>query len=436
MSRREANRFEEALQMEAQGRAVDERLAPLVMVARKASILSEPPPAPPHRLSPGRQRFLAEAARLRNPGTNPRKVRIRMATIPSTILTALMLVFGLLFSAGQVTAASLPGDPLYGIKLMAEEVRMATVAAPVSKAELARARAEERLDEVVLLLESGEVVNEATSLRAQEQLRAALQTAAQLHLRQATRALQRLEQGIQQRQRIMERLADGEPDTPLQILLREMERVRLHACDGQENPDRLREWLRLRDGPPPPEEGGEPGVLPVPEDDGAGAQPDPDPAPAPGGNGYADPDPDPAPVPGGDGDPNPQPDPGPKPGGNGNADPEPNPAPGPGGSGDPDPDPNPAPNPGGNGNPDPDPEPAPGPGGNGNPDPDPEPAPDPGGNGSPDPDPEPAPDPGGNGNPDPNPEPAPDPGGSGNPDPNPEPAPDPGGNGSGGGGKP
>jgi hypothetical protein len=394
MSRREANRFEEALQMEAQGRAVDERLAPLVTVARKASILAEPPPPPPHRLSPGRQRFLAEAARLGKPIANPREVRVRMATIPVTILTVLMLVFGLFLGAGQVTAESLPGDPLYGIKLRAEEVRLASITAPVSKAELMRARAQERLDEVTQLLESGQVVNEATATRAQEHLRAALQAAARLHTQQATRALERLEQGIQQRQRIMEPLAGGEPDTPVQQLLREMERVRLHACDGQENLDRLR--LRLRDGSPPPKEGGEPDVLPVPEDDGAGAQPDPDPAPAPGGNGYADPDRDPAPVRGGNGDPNPQPDPGPKPGGNGYAepDPQPDPAPNPVG-GNPDPQPDPAPNPGGGDNPDPQPHPAPNPDGGGNPDPDPAPAP--GSGGDPDPDPDPAPAPGGNG---------------------------------------
>ena len=96
-----------------------------------------------------RQRFLAEAARLRNPIANPRKVRVRMATIPSTVLTALMLVFGLVFGAGHATADSLPGDPLYGIKLMAEEVRMASVPAPAGKAELARTRSLERLDDAV-----------------------------------------------------------------------------------------------------------------------------------------------------------------------------------------------------------------------------------------------------------------------------------------------
>jgi hypothetical protein len=363
MSRREADRFEEALQMEAQGRAVDERLAPLVTVARKASILAGPPPPPPYGLSPGRQRFLAEAARLGSPITNPRKVRVRMATIPVTIMTVLMLVFGLFLGAGQVMADSLPGDPLYGIKLRAEEVRLATIAAPVSKAELMRARAQERLDEVVQLLESGRVVDEATTVRAQEHLRAALQAAAQLQVQQATRALQRLEQGIQQRQRIMERLADGEPDTPLQRLLRETERVRLHACDGQENLDRLR--LRLRDGAPPPEDDGEPGMIPAPEDAGADVHPDPDPAPDPGGKGNADPYPDPAPDPGGDGNPDPNPDPAPDPGGNGNPEPDPDPAPDPGGNGNPDPDPDPAPGPGGNGSGDPDPDPSPGSGDSG-----------------------------------------------------------------------
>jgi hypothetical protein len=425
MSRREADRFEEALQMEARGRAVDERLASLVEVARRASVLAAHPPPPPHRLAPGRQRFLAEAARLRNPSTNRRKVRIRMATIPSTVLTALMLVFGLLFSAGQVTAASLPGDPLYGIKLMAEEVRMASVAAPVSKAELTRARAEQRMDEVALLLQAGEVVNEATSLRAQEHLRAALQTAAQLHTQQATRALQRLEEGIQLRQRIMGPLADEGPDTPVQRLLREMERVRLHACDGQENldrlrerlrlpdgqetldrlrerlrlpdgqenldrlrerlrlrddqedPDRLQERLRLRDGPSAPEDDGERGVPPAPGDSNAGGQPDPDPAPAPGGNGNAEPNPDPAPAPGGKGNSDPQPDPAPDPG----PDPDPEPAPEPGGNGNAEPSPDPSPDPGCCGEPDPNPDPAPGPGGNGGGEPDPDPSPGSGGGG-------------------------------------------------------
>jgi hypothetical protein len=342
------------------------------------------------------------------------------------------LVFGLFLGAGQVAADSLPGDPLYGIKLMAEEVRMASVAAPASKAELARARAVERLDEVALLLESGGAVNEATVFRAQEQLRTALQTAARLHGEHATRALQQLEQGIQQRQRNIEPLADGNPDTPLQRLLRETERVRLHACDGQENLDRLR--LRLRDGSPPPEDDGEPGALTAPEDPGVDTRPDP--APDPGGNGNADPNPDPSPHPGGNGNADPNPEPAPDRGGNGNPDPNPEPAPDPGGNGIPDPNPEPAPDPGGSGDPNPNPEPAPDPGGSGSPDPNPEPAPDPGGSGSPDPNPEPAPDPGGSANPEPDPDPSPDPGGNGDPDPDPDPSPDPGGSGGGGGGKP
>ncbi len=65
MDKREAEQFENALRRAALGEPTEGWLTPLVHTARQVMILSETPPPPPHGLMPGRQRFLAEAARLR-----------------------------------------------------------------------------------------------------------------------------------------------------------------------------------------------------------------------------------------------------------------------------------------------------------------------------------------------------------------------------------
>ena len=65
MSRKEAEEFEERLQRVARGETVEEKWAPLLETAQQATLLADPPPPPPHQLRPGRQRLLAEAARLR-----------------------------------------------------------------------------------------------------------------------------------------------------------------------------------------------------------------------------------------------------------------------------------------------------------------------------------------------------------------------------------
>jgi len=160
----------------------------------------------------------------------------------STALLALVLVVGLTFGASQAAAGSLPGEPLYGLKLAVEETRLALTSDSEARAALNLALAEERLDEITALLEQGQAVDEATAERVERQLRAALEAA-------PAQALEALAAAIQQRQRTMEQLAGETPDEPLRQIIREMERVRQEAHAGQGEPEG--EQQRQRQGTPP-----------------------------------------------------------------------------------------------------------------------------------------------------------------------------------------
>ncbi len=65
MDKQEANQCKQRSHQNSRGGAVEDWLDPVVQTSHQVMILSETPPPPPHGLAPGRQRFLAEAARLR-----------------------------------------------------------------------------------------------------------------------------------------------------------------------------------------------------------------------------------------------------------------------------------------------------------------------------------------------------------------------------------
>ena len=170
MSRREAEQFETALQRATRGEAAEKKWAPLIETAQLATMLAGPPPPPPHQLLPGRQRLLAEAARLRTGKAKPRVLWLPMQRTMrlAGALMAAVLVFGLVFGIGQAAADSLPGEPLYGLKLATEEARLALTKGPQARAELNLALAENRIAEVMALLMQGEPVDESVTQRLEQ----------------------------------------------------------------------------------------------------------------------------------------------------------------------------------------------------------------------------------------------------------------------------
>lgn len=273
MSRQKAEQFEEILEHAAQDESIEGELASLIQVSQRARALAEPPPSPPYRLSPGRQRLLAEAAHLRAT-TKKREERLPMRGImkPAIVLMAVVLLFGSVFGVGQAAAASLPGDSLYGLKLATEDARQSLTTDPKASADLNVALAERRMDEVVQLVEKGQTVDDETTNRVEQQLTAALGAAVKLEDKEAAQVLEKLGTSIQQQQQTMEQLKGEQPEAPVRNLIRVMQRVRNDTEVGQGNPDALRQ----RQGTPPeaedmPDPADQPGAGPrVQPGEGAG----------------------------------------------------------------------------------------------------------------------------------------------------------------------
>jgi hypothetical protein len=251
MSRLQAERFEQALHQAAQGETPDQEWAPLVEVTQQAATLGEAVPPAPHKLMPGRSKFLTEATRLRA-GERPQQASSpRLGLAPAwKLATALIIVFvvlGSFIGVSGAAAASLPGEPLYGIKLATEEVRLALTSDRQISAELQISRAERRLEEVAALVQEGKDIDESTAKRVEEHLVYALEAAAQMDDQDAIPALEHLAGSIQEKQQTLTHATEitpvREPKTVEQIM-QAMEQVRDQAQYGQLDPEKLRQYLR------------------------------------------------------------------------------------------------------------------------------------------------------------------------------------------------
>ncbi len=87
------------------------------------------------------------------------------------------MIFGSAGGTALAAAQSLPGSPLYPIKLAAEETRLQLANDATTEALLHLNLAQERVNEMVQLAEKGEPVDEAIVTRWQEHVNAALQLA-------------------------------------------------------------------------------------------------------------------------------------------------------------------------------------------------------------------------------------------------------------------
>ena len=185
-------------------------------------------------------------------------------------LVAALLVFGMVFGVGQAAAASLPGEPLYGLKMTAEEARMGLTSAPEAKAELAAELAENRLDEIGRMMAAGKTVDGETAHKAQQQLSQAYQYAHQVNGEQQLQARHRLAEVIENQHRFMALEVNGMPEQqqePVRTLLRSMVQVRNRVSEGQGA--QIRQELGEPGEPEPPNPADQPGSGPhAGQDDG------------------------------------------------------------------------------------------------------------------------------------------------------------------------
>lgn len=280
-SRRRSEQFEYELQA-AQGASSDSHLPPMLQTAHLLSALAGPVPSPPHGLAPGRQRLLAEAARLeaaRSQSTRRRRAATGRTWQFATAVVAALLLFGVVFGMGSASAASLPGSPLYGLKLAAEGIHVQLTRSPEAQANLAVSHAKERLLEITELIERGIAVNEATASRAEHQLEVAVTAASLADTQIAAAARERLQAAIQIHLQTMASGISRFPEIeqePVRALIRTMERMRLELSPGAGEAAEPQE--RPQHGSPPQE-----AEIPVPAE---GSGPGPMDTPGPGGSSH------------------------------------------------------------------------------------------------------------------------------------------------------
>ena len=169
-----------------------DRLRPLLEMAQATRRYYEAVPEAPGGLVTGRERLLAVAAQQRARGvsvtsatrttttrTKGRKMKLVLATRLVTVLLAVVvgtaaLGGGIVWAAGD----SLPGDLLYPVKLVTEDVRLALASAPGDQVDLALGLAEERAEEVQALVAAGRPVPDETVVRMEQHVERALAQAA------------------------------------------------------------------------------------------------------------------------------------------------------------------------------------------------------------------------------------------------------------------
>ena len=112
----------------------------------------------------------------------------------STLATIFLIVSLILGGGGATVAAaqnSQPDQPLYGIKVMSENVRQDLAADPQMNFQLALDFANRRADEIASMLEAGQVPPQDVQARYQNQIEQAIQYAVELPSENSEQALRR-----------------------------------------------------------------------------------------------------------------------------------------------------------------------------------------------------------------------------------------------------
>lgn len=200
------------------------------------------------------------------------------------LVKAMVIVAVALGTVGGTVAAadaSLPGSPVYGVKLSLEEFRLAVATEPEADVDLYIRFAQERLREMARLVETGRAADDAPLSRLRLHLESALQLAEQMPEEARVRHMVRIREAVRDQEQEMARLQEQATE-PLRQHLQESRRYLRRI--GQEIEDSLGEpqgnrWQNMENRPedaPDPQETG-------PKSGGQRNQPEPSASPA--GNG-------------------------------------------------------------------------------------------------------------------------------------------------------
>lgn len=243
------DRLDEAFQRQAAGQAANEpELAELLVGLSVLESLREVPELAPEPATARRRALLAQAKRptqRRVVAVPSRPLRLkRFGRWAWAKLAAAVALAVLTLGAATTYAAqgSLPAEPLYPIKLAAEDLRFALATHAESELILLLQGADRRVYEMIVLVESGHIVPDDTLQRLDHHLQAALRLASQQP--EPTRALGEVQAVLSVQ---AERIGQARQARPENTTLQQAERL-LHSqlaltALGLAEPDQLRQIL-------------------------------------------------------------------------------------------------------------------------------------------------------------------------------------------------
>lgn len=209
-----------------------------------------------------------------------------MVSIFATIAIVLGLVFGGAGATVYAAQDSQPGEALYTVKTLSEDVRLELTSNPEAKFQLALALANRRALEIGELIQEGDLVPPVIATRLQSHMQLALNLAAGMDDTEQTTALEQLARQIRDQDQVMGQTRANAPEgiDPVlaQIRSRIQNQLRLVEA-GLEDP--LQFQMRLRNGfEEPVEEPTDESAIEDPGslDGGYGPGPGPGPNQAPG----------------------------------------------------------------------------------------------------------------------------------------------------------
>ena len=205
----------------------------------------------------GREKFLSQAKTIqaRPAPTHTRKNRgvipHRRSWVPR--LAGILAVFAIAFFSigGTVYAAqaSLPDDPLYPVKILAEDIQLGLETDPEDRLDLHASFAARRLEEIQAQVDAGEEVSKKALARLEKHNGKMLQEAAQVGEKGLENALRQIEQNLQKQNQMMEKLRKQTPGNETPGLMNAQEKIteRLELVeDGINEPQGFREVIQER----------------------------------------------------------------------------------------------------------------------------------------------------------------------------------------------
>ncbi len=216
--------------------------------------LDNVPPRNPDKAYAGRVNFIRQAKIQKGNVTNPTIMRLtvwdRITQLKETkimklagIVTIIALLLGGTGASMAAAQASMPGDLLYPVKILSEDIRLDLTTDDENQFNLAMKFTQRRFDEIQTILEGEGTPSEEMIATYQNQIKHNLELA--LELDEPEAAIEEFQGMLQNQNQIMMQFNQGEVIEPYQFQMKSMMQYHLEMIEeGVQNLQMLKEQLQ------------------------------------------------------------------------------------------------------------------------------------------------------------------------------------------------